>query len=247
MLLAYLDESYTKDRYFIAALLVPDREARSLTDALDTVVREACYKHGNVVVDAELHGYDMVAGKGCWEPLAGMVRARIGVYNAAFKAIADHNVHIIIRSLDVVGLKKRYPAPDHPHSIVLTHVIERVDECAETHGEMAILIADEVDGQDNYRRDLWAYQRSSTWGYRARPIKQIVDTIHFAPSHSSRLLQAADLIAYLARRRATHTEQDERAARANEALWARIQPRIWHQWCWWPEPRRTKAPTEAGA
>jgi len=151
-----------------------------------------------------------------------------------FQAIADHDVTVIIRSVDIAGLDRRYPAHDHPHSVVLAHLIERVDEYAASVDERTIVIADEVDSQDSYRRDLWRYQRSQTWGYRARKIERVLDTIHFAPSSSSRLVQAADLIAYMARRIETHVETDERAKKANAALWARIQPRIHHSWCWWP-------------
>jgi hypothetical protein len=37
VLLTYVDESYTKERYFLAALLVPENEANSLTAALNGV------------------------------------------------------------------------------------------------------------------------------------------------------------------------------------------------------------------
>ena len=165
VLLTYLDESYTAERYYIAGLLVPEAEARSLIMALDEVVLNTSCEFGGVAFDAELHTYDLVAGKRDWERLAPKVRARIGVYNKAFQAIADHDVKVIIRGVDKVGLDKRYPGGhDHPHSIVLTHLIERVDEYAAMVGEHAILIADEVDGKDDYRRDLWNYQRAGTWG-----------------------------------------------------------------------------------
>jgi len=203
---------------------------------LDKVVSDASddYGHRRLRSDAELHGYDIVAGKRDWEGLAPMMRARIGVYNKAFQAIADHDVTVIIRGVDRVGLDKRYPGGhDHPHSVVLAHLVERVDEYAAAAGEYAIVIADEVDAQDSYRRDLWEYQRTGTWGYRARKIRRVLDTIHFAPSSSSRLVQAADLT-YMARRITMHVETDERAKRANAALWCRMQPKIWHQWCWWP-------------
>src|SRR5947207_11928849 len=63
VLLAYLDESHTKERYFIAALLVPEQEANSLTNALDDVVEKAMQEYGGILPSAELHGYDIVAGK----------------------------------------------------------------------------------------------------------------------------------------------------------------------------------------
>jgi hypothetical protein len=236
VLLTYLDESYTKERYLIAALMVPDAQARGLTAALDKVVKGAAWDYP-VSDEAELHAHEIFAGKGDWQRMAPMIRARIGVYDKALQAIADHDVTVIIRSVDITGLDRRYPSGhDHPHSVVLTHLIERVDEYAAAVDERALLIADEVSGQDGYRRDLWLYQRSQTWGYRARKIERVVDTIHFAPSSSSRLVQAADLVAFLARRIKVHVETDERAKKANEALWSRIEPKIHHQGCWWPQP-----------
>lgn len=56
VLLAYLDESYTRDRYYIAALVVPDDQANSLTRALDNVVEKAMFDYGNLPHSAELHG-----------------------------------------------------------------------------------------------------------------------------------------------------------------------------------------------
>ncbi len=186
MLLAYLDESDSPKRYFVAGVLVPDTEARSLTAALDGVVEEASYEHGRIASSE-------------------------------------------------IRLDKRYPdGHDHPHSVVLTHLIERVDEYAERVGQNALLIADEVAEQDSYRRDLWQYQRSATWGYRQRQITRVIDTLHFAPSHSSRLVQAADLVAFLARRIATHTETDPRAKQEYATMWKRIEPKVWHQHCWVP-------------
>lgn len=236
MLLTYLDESYNQDRYLIAALSVPESEAISLTEALDEVVENVAFDHGAIADRAELHGYDMASGKGDWVGLAGKIRVRLGAYNAAMQAIADHDVQIVVRSVDLTLLDRHRAIHDHPHSITLNMLIERVDECADALDQLTLLIADEVDDQDGYRRDLWKYQRHGTWGYRSRVIQRIVDTIHFAPSHSSRLVQGADLIAYMALKR-TRFETDERAQRANEAIWRRIESRIHHEGCWFPQAR----------
>lgn len=112
-----MDESDTKERYFIAALLVPGDAANDLSAALDGIVRRAHRGYDRVPRDAELHGYDIVAGKGDWAGLAGQARARIGVYNQAMPAVADHDVTVIVRSVDIPGLVRRYPGGhDHPHA-----------------------------------------------------------------------------------------------------------------------------------
>jgi hypothetical protein len=66
VLLTYVDESYTKQRYFIAALLVPETEASSLTSSLDKIVEETSYTYGRISQQAELHGYDLVSDKNDW-------------------------------------------------------------------------------------------------------------------------------------------------------------------------------------
>ncbi|MEN3541160.1 hypothetical protein AAH991_39025 [Microbispora sp. ZYX-F-249] len=91
MLLAYVDESYTRDRYSMVALPVPDDRTISLTCALDEVVTGAAQAYG-VVPLAELHGTDLLHGNRGWEPSVKMLRAAIGVYHAVFLAIPDHEV-----------------------------------------------------------------------------------------------------------------------------------------------------------
>lgn len=240
MLLTYVDESYCKTCYYVAALACPETEAIPLTNSLNDVVTSAASSYpGLLSPTAELHGYDIFQGKRDWEQLTQLVRARIGVYDKALRAIADHDVAIIIRGVMSERLKERYGNKAfHPHSVALTQLMERVDILAEEHGELALMIADEPgqsDQQPEYRADLRHFQEHGTWGYRSRRIKCVVDTIHFAPSSESRLLQAVDLIAFLHHRRVTtRPDADARAVRANDRLWSRIADKVWHQYCWTP-------------
>ncbi|MFE9650577.1 DUF3800 domain-containing protein [Streptomyces sp. NPDC006365] len=191
--------------------------------------------HGGIRPETELHGYDIFQGKRAWSRLAGKPRARIGVYANALQAIADHDVKIILRGVDVTRLKRRYGANhDEPHSIVLTHLLERVDEFAKREDELALIIADECDGQDQYRDDLRMYRTTGTWGYKSRKITRVVDTMHFASSAASRLLQAADLVAFLHHRIQIGADTDPRAKRANQELRDRVAPKVAHQWTWVP-------------
>jgi hypothetical protein len=233
VLLAYVDESYNAERYWIAALLCPEDVLRPLTEALDAVVDKAATAYGTAP-NAELHGHALFHGKDDWSGLSTMPRARIGMYNAAFAAIASFDVEIFIRGVDITGLNRRYLHPEHPHAVVLSHLLERIDERAAAVDQWALVIADEVDGADEHRRNLWRSQRFATRGYRARQLGQIVDTIHFAPSKASRLVQAADLIAYLYGRIQARLDTDPRAQRANAVLWDRLALHLVHCHCWHP-------------
>lgn len=234
MLLAYLDESYTTERYFIAAVIVPEASARPLDEALENIVTKASLSYGGLDRETELHAHELVAGIRGWKPMHPVLRARIGIYHDAIQAIVDHRAEVILRGVHSERLRARYSKPDHPHSVVLTHLIERIDEHAEARDELALMIADQIDKEDTHRRNLWFCQRNGTWGYRGHAITRVVDTLHFAPSKASRLLQAADMVAYLGRRHFAHTETNAQAKREWGALWERLQPAVWHAQCWLP-------------
>jgi Protein of unknown function (DUF3800) len=221
----------------MAAVVVQDTEVQPLTHALDAVIRNASSRHNLwLPITTELHGYPIFHGKGEWSVLAGMARAQIGVYRETFSAIADHGAHIILRGVNKPGHEARkYADPWHPHKIVLQYVLEDVDQLAEREQQPALVIADEIDGAVGYRRSLWEYQRFPTDGWRSRTLTHIVDTLHFAPSNASRLVQAADMVAYLwARIDSCADKENERAAKANRDLWDLVDGRVYSRNCWYP-------------
>lgn len=236
MLLAYIDESYSRGYYCLATLLVPQDEVQSLTRALSEVVASAWrrFHTSGLTLGAELHGYDLFHAREDWTPLSGMARARIGVYQDAFEAIAAHDVSIVLRAVDRQRLVERYPSPRPPHEVVLEYSLESIDACARTANDLALVIADEVPEEAKHRENLRWYQEHSTSGYKAQRIERVVDTMHFVPSHASRCVQGADLIAFMYHRVLAVPTPDERAAKAIRELMSIIRPRIVVQRCWYP-------------
>jgi hypothetical protein len=232
VLLTYVDESYT-DRWFaMAALLVDGPAAVALTTELDRVASTAAEAYG-MNENVELHGHEIFHATGMWKGVPP--RARVGVFDDVIEAVAAQDLRVIARAMDMVGQRQRYKAPDPAHSVVLQHLLERVDEYVTGVGEYALVIADEVDGQAQHRTDLSSYREVGTSGYRQRKLTRVVDTLHFAPSHASRLVQAADVITFLYRRVFTHAETDDGSRRSKIAMWNRLKPKVHHQLCWFPE------------
>lgn len=231
MLLTYVDESFTDRFYWVGALLVSDRAALPLSEALDQVMDHATKTYG-MPPGTELHGYDIFHAKSAWKGVPP--RVRIAVYRAVMEAIGTHDVTIIIRGVKRVALAKRYGEYARPaHEVVLSHLLERVDGYAASRDEYALVIADEVQEQAAHRADLTRYRVSGTGGYRSRKLTRIVDTLHFAPSHASRLVQAVDLVTFLFQR-LDRPGADLREAAANEGLWSLVASRCYHSWCWDP-------------
>jgi len=233
MLLAYLDESYDNTTYWIAALVADAASVAALGPDLDEVVKRASDSYGTSST-AELHGHALFHGKDHWESLALMPRARIGIYRDAFRAIASHPVKIVYRGVNIPKLRAKYKYPDHPHAVVLAHLLERIDDLAAESDELALVIADQVDQADAYRKRLWQFQQAAVSGY-SRQLERIIDTIHFAPSMASRMVQGADLIVYLLSRMQGRRDLDERAKRANAALWEEVNALVIPtSGCWHP-------------
>lgn len=218
MLLAYLDESHSPDDYYITALIVVDVVAIPLTKALDEVVEYAQDTYGGIASRAELHAYPLVSGTGDWTRLPD-IPARVDVYQRAIAAIAAHDVEVWTRGVGLAGLRKKYGTEIDPHGVALTFVLERVQWSARDRNDVALVIADEVRGRETaYRGALRQYQETGTWGWRAVTLDRIADTMHFAPSSESRLLQAADLVSY-SHRQTLRVHKDARAQAFYTGLW----------------------------
>lgn len=65
VLIAYLDESYNKDFYYIAAA-VGSAEAWEQLEVSFTEIKQNTAKAHGTPLDAELHGHEIMGGEGEW-------------------------------------------------------------------------------------------------------------------------------------------------------------------------------------
>jgi hypothetical protein len=237
MWLAYVDESFNATFHYVAALLVHDTRVNDTQRALRELVEQAADDHG-IPATAELHGYDIFHGEGDFAAMKPKPRARVALYRDVVRTLADAGAWVILRGVQKERLEARYARPDHPHRVTMTHLIERVDSFCKGDrgdGENALLVADEHhETQSVLLRDLVVYQDRGTWGYLARKIDKVVDTIHFVNSKTNALVQGADMVSFIAFRWTTHVESDPRSAAAVAELRSIVDPMVHHQHCWWP-------------
>lgn len=235
MLLAYVDESYDRDFYYIAAAIAPQDVWDELESALDQVRARTAEQHG-LPADVELHGHEIMGGKGEWRPLRGKHREAAGIYAAALTAARDAGVKYVFRGVDIGRLNARYKYPDQPHGVVLGHLLERVNDYARSSGEpdQVVVVADEIATQEEHRRQFEGYRLSGTPGYRSSTLSRISSPINFASSKLTPGLQVVDLAAYLHHRRSTVVET-HRAARATvRRLSALVDAITVHNLTWEP-------------
>jgi hypothetical protein len=232
VLIAYLDESYTKDRYYIAAFVIDEADTGLLAEAVADAVK---YAEGfGIAPDTELHAHEIMSGKKAWAALRGQHRAAIAVYQRALDNIAALPGVMYVRGLDIPRLHARYRYPNPPHEIVLQHLLEEVSDYGRSRGQQVLIIADEIPDQEAHKTQVLSYQAVGTPGYKPNKLAYIEKPISFANSAMTPGLQVADLIAYLYRRHNGHVEKDQRARKAVEKLWETLRP-IWGAvWVWTP-------------
>jgi len=225
MLLCFVDESNQGDFHGFAALLADDTSTKSLTGALSAIVSQAAVDYG-IPATTEIHGHPLFQGKEAWAGVGA--RARVNLFNQVISAIVDHDVTILMRAVSESRLRERqsrehYPVQFPPEQVCFQHILQRANDVATRHDTNALVIADERGDRERHRERFATYQTTGTPGvYMHTRLDRLLDTVHFAPSHQSRMLQAADMLAFTYRRRHTVQELDPRSAAAMDKLWAII-------------------------
>lgn len=236
---AYVDESYDSSFYFIAAAIAPEEVWDDVDSDLEAIRRRTADEHATPR-DAEFHGYELMGGRGDWKALRGKHREAAGIYRACLLAAKDRGVTFILRGVDVHRLNARYRYPDQPHTVVLSHLLERVNEFAryvyphETEHNKVLVVADEIATQKDHLAQFEAYQERGTNGYRSSKLERIAAPIYFESSRAMSGLQVADLAAYLHRRRSTVEERTAAGRAAQARLCAVLDACTRHHHTWMP-------------
>lgn len=226
MLLAFVDESDRGDFHGFGAVIADGAATRALTDALNAIVLQASIDFG-VSPTAEIHGHPLFHGNEDWSGVGARARARI--HEQVIDAILAADVTILLRAVSAARLRAhqeranfatRFP----PEQVCFQHILQRVDKLAKRRGEFALVIADERGDRERHRERFALYKTEGTPGvYRHTKLEALLDTVHFAPSHHSRMLQAADMLAFTYRRRKTIQESDPRAQQVMDRMWSKVQ------------------------
>lgn len=232
-LLAYVDESERKPYFFLGSVVADGNTVNKLEAGLSEILEEL-YESGVLTQSntRELHGHDLFQGKGDWSNLAP--RQRIGVYSRALGLISESGAKVVVRGLDCERQKAKYSIVEPPHEVVMGHLLERVNDYAKRVDDKALIVADEVHAVERHRTNFRDYKQNGTPGYRSSKLPYLIDTLHFAPSHHSSMLQAADLVTFVYGRRHVEIRQNDPSALATRRLWHLLDGAVLHHGVWYP-------------
>lgn len=236
MLLAYIDETYTDDDFWIICLVIPEAVAKPLEAAMNDVVARANKSFPEIAISAELHGYALDAGSDDWKPLKGKAQARVDIYTDAIKAICQFQGIYLIRT--AVHLSQLSWGENHDaHEWALKFLFEKIDK-EFLNKELVLAICDDVGQREKYRTAFAKFKVEGTGGSQPRKLEAFVDALHFVPSHHSRLVQATDLIAYVFRRTFVCPPANEKSREFYKGLWYKHidNSSFTHRIRTWPNP-----------
>jgi hypothetical protein len=155
----------------------------------------------------EFHGSHLYARRGDCRALSP--ERAVALYRALLEVFARGDCHLFMAGIDKAGLKQRAESgryvPDHPYRLAFMYLVERIDRWLDERSaesrreELGLLVADE---QKEVHREMIASfarwrEEGTQYSARRKPIRNLVDTVHYVPSHDSWLIQLADCVAYL--------------------------------------------------
>ena len=229
----FVDESYQRGHYYIAGVLVDERQALNLETRLQEL-SVGLQERNMWTVPPEFHGHALMNACDDWKSLAPHFGARLTIYMEVMHAIQNSGAQVYLEDVDVRRLNARYKYPDSPHEVVLRHMLERVNEFCSCQGELCQVVADMVPRQDDFNEAIQGFKRVNTPGYRGQKLICIDGDIEFVDSRESRGVQAADMVVYMLRRYREETTASSQSRKAMNRLVKALGPALVHERKWVP-------------
>ena len=190
MLLCFVDESDQGDFHGFAGLMADEHATKAITDSLNRIVRQIAVDWG-IPATTELHGHPVFHGKEDWKHVP--TRVRVGVFHKVFEAVVTEDVVILMRWVHAARLAERqarnfYPVNFPPEQVCFQHILQRAQQVSVRRDTYTLIIADDRHDRDRHRERFAIYQTEGTPGvYMQTNLDRLLDTVHFAPSHMSRM------------------------------------------------------------
>ncbi|UDY34032.1 DUF3800 domain-containing protein [Dermatobacter hominis] len=226
-LLFHIDESIESNRFHVhLGLLADGPGVAGATTRLETLADQVRQQQALVPYPLEFHGYEMLQRVGAWSWFS--YAEIFGFYEEALRALQLFDIEVIIRAADLDAVSRRRGASFDVYEPMFSNLLERLNERCRNRCEHGLVVADE---QQQYgpvlQKLLYRWQRTGTGGYRAQVLDRVLDAAHFVDSKLSRMIQLADLAAYVERRRRatpheSHSQAEAAMARFHQMVTAAV-------------------------
>ncbi|MGB3602762.1 MAG: DUF3800 domain-containing protein [Gordonia sp. (in: high G+C Gram-positive bacteria)] len=222
----FIDESYGSGQadYYVAAVTVTAKQLTKLVDDINALRAEVMEKLG-VPPNVELHGHEIMQGKGGWSALKGQVHESVWICRRVLQAVVNSGARIHMQGVDVPRLNARYRYPDSPYQVSLRHALERVHDQCINSSVRSTVVADILDESAAAAAVIAGYTRAATPGFRPTRLCHI-EPMQYVDSRTNIGVQVADIVAYTLRRHIEETSAHPKAKKAARQLYLTAAPAI---------------------
>jgi len=195
MFVAYFDEvkddiPQGRDDYLVGGIVVPMDKIGQVEKELTNYAVEV-FGSRELTKQTEFHGDFIYRAKGPFRGKSMAERAAI-LGRLADVIVQGDFIRKVYAAIYVPGLYNKSYAAEY----AFAHFVERVQMCV---GNSPCILIGDIDDEQvrNMVRDFAQYRaRGTPWAHGIE-LRSVVDTVHFCPSHHSRLVQLADAYVWL--------------------------------------------------
>lgn len=196
MYLSYFDEvKYqppAQDCFLLGGISVNVDHVGHLESQVSELARQV-FGNGMLTKETEFHGRDILQGKANFKGKSCEYRLEV--------------LRELIRILDQPELVHKTWVAIYPENLVATsmpaedigfmYFVEQIDALLSRQSAKGVLFGDYDDPViGSTVASLSRFRHGGTFWRRSREIQNLVDTVHFAHSHHSRMIQLADIFVY---------------------------------------------------
>ncbi len=195
MHLLYYDEvKYdppNQQSYWLGGISFPHHLIPEIEDEINQV-SERAFGSRLLAKETEFHGIEICRGKGNFK--GRDFDERVGILTDLLRIAARKDIY---RIRVKVNPSKITHSNDDPSDIAFMFFVEAAEELFKEQDTLGMLFGDYDEPMiGSSVATLSRFRRGGTRWARATDITRIIDTVHFAQSHHSRLIQLADIFLY---------------------------------------------------
>lgn len=195
MHLLYYDEvKYdppNQESYWLGGLAIPHALVPEIEASVNEIAEKA-FGTGLLTKESELHGIELCRGSGNFK--GRDFKERIAFLESLLAIIAREDIFRIRVKINPVNITD---SSDKPSEIAFMFFVECADALLREKNSLGMLFGDyDEPNIGTSVATLSEFRRGGTRWARAKSIERLIDTVHFAKSHHSRMIQLADIFLY---------------------------------------------------
>ena len=197
MFLVYYDEvefeQPIQPAHWFGGIAIHANDIYSIEAQLSSLAKET-FGSSLLSTDTEFHAKDIFHGKKNFK--GRDFGQRLAILDKLLELTALPEVHSIFARVEI-GKVRYISTPAEGEQVTFMYFVEKVDEFLQQKKSYGMLIGDYDEPNIGPSvPNLSQFRASGTKFHYGREIRQLVDTVHFAKSHHSRLIQLADVDLY---------------------------------------------------